>query len=120
MDLSDAQKFLGGTIRHELRDHAFGDAEVFWTKDDKEVAGGYFGGGNASVWIRDKELDQTMQEPAMHFDGEAARELRKCGTVGHIERNDETGPDEYQEGTTMPGLTKEGVFKELTGKDWVE
>jgi hypothetical protein len=48
------------------------------------------------------------------FKNADARELRHCGTEGQVERNDETGPEDYQEGVTMPGLTLEGVLKEIT------
>jgi len=103
--LDEAKKVLDGCVRSELRDHAFGDAEVFWEKDGKEVASGYFGGSIASV--SGGEIGS--------FDGQDARVLRSCGTEGEIERNDETGPDTYAEGDTMPGLSKGDVFHELTG-----
>lgn len=106
MDLAEAKKMLDGAVRHELRDHAFGDTELFWEVDKVEIAGGYFGGGSSSVYFTDTSLGG--------FVGEDAQELRKCGTLGDVERNDETGPDTYSEGTTMPGLTLQGVREELT------
>lgn len=106
MDIEEAKNLLNGAVRHELRDHAFGDAELFWELDGEEVGSGYFGSGHASVTISTEEYH--------NFEGDDARELRKCGTLGDVERNDETGPNTYSEGTTMPGLTLEGVREELT------
>lgn len=103
MELTAAIILLNTCVRSELRDHAFGDAEVSWTKDGKEIAGGYFG-RDASVWIND----------GPSFKDDEARQLRRCGSEGHVERNDETGPESYSEGNILPGLTKEAVFKELT------
>lgn len=105
MEFSEAKEVLTGCVRSELRDHAFGDAEVFWERDGVEVAGGYFGGGHTDVWF--------VGEIEGEFKGDEARELRKCGTKGPVDRNDETGPDDYVEGEIMPGLTKEAVRAEL-------
>jgi hypothetical protein len=102
MELSEAKAMLNLCVRGESRDHAFGDMEVFWTRDGEDVADGYFGGGTADVYIQ-----------GTTFHGSEAHELRRCGAVGVIGRNDETGPDEYIEGFTMPGLTKEAVRAEL-------
>jgi hypothetical protein len=104
MEFSEAKELLAGCVRSELRDHAFGDAEVFWEKDGIEVASGYFG-SQADVWF--------VGELEGSFGGDEARELRKCGTEGRIDRNDEMGPDEYAEGEIMPKLTKEFVRTEL-------
>lgn len=106
MNFQEAKELLSSCERSELRDHAFGDSEIFWSKDGKEVGGGYFGGKEASVWIDDQAS----------FDGEEARTLRECGTLTNVERNDETGPDDYTEGDVMPGLSKGDVFHELTGQ----
>lgn len=105
MDLATSKIILNDCVREELQDHAFGDVEVFWFKDGYQVAGGYFGGGHSEVWLT----------PETKFGGAQARELRECGATGHIERNDETGPDDFVEGRIMPGLTREGVLNELTG-----
>lgn len=119
MELKEAKDILNTCERQELRDHAFGDVEVFWIREcqemqqDEEVATGYFGGGSASVSVA---LPGTQDQFA-HFEGSEARELKACGAVGHISRNDETGPDVFVEGFIMPGLTKEAVRKELTGED---
>lgn len=109
MNLSEAKEILNTCAKEELRDHAFGDAEVVWLKDGKEVAGGYFGSGSAEVWFSTEDGHTT---DTFKFDD--ARELRKCSAVVVVFRNDETGPDTYAEGTVMPGLTIEGVLTELT------
>lgn len=105
MNLDNAKLVLNDCTREELRDHAFGDVEVFWFKDGKEIATGYFGGVHAGVTLT----------PMTSFHDDKARELRNCGTLGQVDRNDETGPDEFTEGQIMPGLTKEGVRREITG-----
>ena len=102
MTFEEALYLLMSCKREELRDHAFGDAEVYWMKDGKEVAVGYYG-TSSSVGI-----DGTS------FTGEEAAKFRYVGRQGKIERNDETGPDVYAEGKCMSGLTLAGVFKELT------
>jgi hypothetical protein len=101
--------------RSELRDHAFGDREVFWdldlvaaedfSREEGSVAGGYFGSGSASLW---------MVHSTLSWSGEVARDLAKLGGLGVIERNDSTGPDTYAEGVTMPALTLEGVAAEIS------
>ena len=104
MELEEAKKILDACKRCELRDHAFGDREVYWF-DSKgvEVAFGYFG-GNAVPCIGIGDND---------FYGQQALELSKYGQKGAIERNDETGPDTYQDNSCMPGLTTEGVKSEI-------
>jgi hypothetical protein len=114
--LSEVKAILSGCTRSELRDHAFGDVEISWTKDGKMVAEGYFGGGGpvvASYCCCAGDCKCGSWE----FSGKAAVELRKCGTLGEVERNDETGPDTYAEGVCLPGLTLDGVRKELCEDD---
>jgi hypothetical protein len=108
MNLEEAKTLLNGATRHELRDHAFGDMEVYWVKNGKEIACGYFGGDHAEISVFKPAADATT------FDGDDARALRECGTLGMAARNDETGPNEFIEGQTVPGLTLEGVREELT------
>lgn len=88
MTFEDAKKILNSCTRYESRDHAFGDREIYWTREDVEVAEGYFGGGSADVFI-------LLPEEEV-FRGKLARELAKCGAIVHIGRNDETGPDQYR------------------------
>ena len=110
MTLEEAKKLINSCTRHELRDHAFGDSEVYWEKDGKEVADGYYG-RNASCGSINEYVDGKPVGVEWSFSGREALELRKCGTTGGIERNDSTGPDRYQEGACMPSLTLEGVRK---------
>lgn len=100
--LAEAIELLNQCQRDELRDHAFGDAEVYWLKGDLEIASGYFSGDAAQVYIGDKT-----------FAKDEARQLRNCGSKGAVERNDETGSNDYREGETMPTLTLDGVRKEI-------
>lgn len=102
MDLNEAKEFLNDCDRVELRDHAFGDLEVSWLKDGKEVAFGYLSGVSQSVCI---VLEQ--------FKGEDAKSLVECGKAVTVQRNDETGPDDFVLGYTKPELTT-GVLKEIT------
>lgn len=105
---ADAKVLLDSCTRRELRDHAFGDTEVTWTKDGHDVGGGYFG-RESNVWIKADDGQNIVG-----FEGMEALQLRDCGKEVTIFRNDETGPDTYTEGQTMPGLTKEAVLEELT------
>lgn len=109
MDVEIAKEVLNTCERRELRDHAFGDSEVFWVLDGKKIADGYFGKSSAYVTIN--------SDPSVKFENEEARQLQECGTLAKIDRNDTTGPEEYAEGVVMPGLTKEGVLDELTKTD---
>ena len=140
MNLKEAMKVLEGTVRGECRDHAFGDREVTWflVKDGLVVgvaADGYFGGGSSGVSVYTTPIPyeepwdfetgggyvaEDLAEDAYastEFDGRDARELLKCGSLS-VSRNDETGPDTYQDGKCMPALTLEGVRKELCGEEY--
>lgn len=107
MNVAQAANILSECMRDELRDHAFGDREVFWIKGQVTVATGYFG-GHYSV---------SFCDGSVSFSGADALFLAEYGTEGDIERNDEMGPDRYVDGEIMPGLTLEGVFRELTEED---
>lgn len=101
-----AKELLAGCTRSELRDHAFGDREIYWSNAaDESVGSGYSGSSGAEVAVGDSV-----------FHGEEAEQLVVLGTIGKVERNDSTGPDEFEEGECMPGLTLEGVRKELEGE----
>lgn len=106
----EAKAFLDTCKRWELKDHAFGDMEVGWHLNEVEVASGYFGGRLNGISI----FNPTTHDEVWNCDGPAANNLRYAGTLSSSERNDSTGPDQYQEGRTMPGLTLEGVRNELT------
>lgn len=85
ISFEEASKLLSQCTRNELRDHAFGDREVYFTLNDEEVAEGYLGGGMASVSIKGKGTEFT--------DGEA-RQLLALGTLGQVERNDSMDDDD--------------------------
>ena len=55
MNIEEAKKILNKCVRSELRDHAFGDREIFWFSGDadKAVATGYVGNGSISVGFTD-------------------------------------------------------------------
>lgn len=103
MNFREAMELLDECKRSELRDHAFGDVEIYWTKDGEEIAYGYFSGSVQSVF-----------SDHFSFKGEEAKELRSAGVEQSIERNDETGPDEFVQGQTMPSLMKRNIFDEIT------
>jgi hypothetical protein len=121
MNVQEATELLSTCVRSELRDHAFGDSEIYWSLLGEPIAEGYFGSGSASVSVFTSSTEaSTLPDGEETFEGDEAHQLRRCGVEGEIERNDETGPDEYDEGTTMPGLTLEGVRQELTGWGVIE
>lgn len=110
MNLIIAMEILNKCTRNELRDHAFGDVEVTWIRDQVILGSGYFSGGNAKVDVANGDERTT-------FEGSDARELRDCGYAVNVARNDVTGPDEYSEGVIMPGLTNEGVLHEIQRRE---
>ncbi|MNL63913.1 hypothetical protein D3C87_1880840 [compost metagenome] len=102
-----AKELLANCKRSELRDHAFGDREIYFEDaQGVSVAEGYAGSGGYSINF----------VAGAYFDGTEARELIALGHEGKIERNDSTGPDEFEDGKCMPGLTHDGVRKELEGE----
>lgn len=82
LSIDEAKRVLAACVREELRDHAFGDCEVYWARDigdgfSVNVAEGYFG-NESEVTIGDGFI----------FRGEDAMQLRWLGTAGRVERND--------------------------------
>jgi hypothetical protein len=139
LTLEKAKERLKDCIRAELRDHAFGDREVTWFVVQNglvvaEAADGYFGGGTSGISVYEvpipyeKPWDFSTESGSLAvdlpeeayastgFDGREAYALLECGRL-EVERNDSTGTDTYQEGACMPGLTLEGVRKELCGEE---
>ena len=116
MTLEEAKAFLNGLVRSELRDHAFGDREITWCDSaGKERADGYSGSTGTFVSIYSEKEDEHGDPLEIgDFEGRDALQLLKCGSEGLVERNDSTGPDNYQDGQCMPGLTLKGVRDELT------
>lgn len=90
MTLEYASNLLGMCKRFELRDHAFGDRELCWFREEVEVADGYFGSGGCEVHIH------AEFGGGGSFIGEAAKQLATRGKEAVYERNDETGPDDYR------------------------
>ena len=88
MNLHMAKRALEGTVRSELRDHYFGDRELYWHNPVTKalIASGYSGSSHASISFYD----------CSQFKDDEARELFSCGTLGQVDRNDETGPNEYR------------------------
>lgn len=111
MTTDDAIAFLSTAKRDELRDHAFGDCEVHWDIGEGTIADGYFGTDERSVTVYFPDGNVT-------FTGADADKLRNCGARGGVERNDSTGPETYREGACMPGLTRDGVLRELCDPDY--
>lgn len=123
LTIDQARTLLNAAERSELRDHAFGDVEIYWFAMFQgkkiEVAVGYFGSGQhdgVTLYNPRKIVAEDIQyEEVASFDGKESRELRNCGALAGIDRNDSTGPDEFAVGQIMPGLSKGDVFHELTG-----
>lgn len=89
MTLQQAMEMIRGSTKSESRDHVFGDREVYWEKDGKEIASGYFSSTTREVVMTGSSC----------FEGEAAYQLDRVPTVrlhGSICRNDETGEDTYR------------------------
>lgn len=102
MDVKEAKEILDGCERQELRDHAFGDMEITWTRAGFEIAYG-FGGRLCGVTMIGGDS----------FEGTEAIGLVSCGTLTQAERNDESGPPDFVPGRIMPGLTREAVKQDL-------
>jgi len=116
MTFDEVKTLLDSCVRSECRDHAFGDREIFWeTAQGTLVAEGYSGGSGASV-CSEADGDGKELRDFPQFTEKQTYELLSCGSRGQIDRNDATGPDTYQEGACMPGLTLAGVRKELVGE----
>lgn len=106
IDFERACAILSECTKDELRDHAFGDREITWyNKYDQTVASGYSGRDGREV---------TFCGFDAYFEGSDASVLIDLGSLADVERNDSTGPDEFEDGNVMPGLTNEGVLNELT------
>lgn len=103
MEVKEAKAILDDCDRDELRDHAFGDREISWTRSGFEVAYGYDTGKECGVHI----VGDTA------FEGDDARLLIDCGTLAHVERNDSSGPPDFVPGRIVPGLTRQAVRQEL-------
>ena len=102
MTLDQAVEILNSAVRSELRDHAFGDD-------------GYSGSSGTYVdFYGEGEGEDGFPTTVGEFEGRDAFKLLECGSEGHVERNDSTGPSKYTDGVCMPSLTLKGVRDELT------
>lgn len=108
MDLNQAKLLLAKSERHELRDHAFGDAEITWSVDGVDVAFAYEDGKALHISFYDSENNVIAE-----FEDEDYQELRSLGKAC-ISRNDSTGPVTYTPGKVKSGLSLGDVFNELT------
>jgi hypothetical protein len=92
----DVRELLSGCVRDELRDHAFGDAEIHWIRHGEMVAEGYRGASGTSVSVLD---------PHSEWDGLFAVPLLGLGKLGRVERNDSGGTiDEDEDDSHLPDV----------------
>lgn len=89
MPFEYAKTFLAASTRDALVDHAFGDSEVFWLREGREVASGYMGRSSKSV-----SVNETKHFAATKFQDKEAEELDALGQRGHIDHNDAGDPRE--------------------------
>lgn len=75
-----AAKILSESIRDELRDHAFGDKEIYWRNN--------YGHLVATGYVGPRRADCGMAGFDVSFSEKEARELVRLGTLGNVERND--------------------------------
>lgn len=94
MPIEVAAKFLQESEFWCLRDHAFGDSEFGWKRDDNGVATGYYGRDQCDVWINETEF-----YAATNFRGELAERLYDAsGRNPRFHRNDDAGDSRYWDG----------------------
>ena len=80
MDFGLAAKILSESIRDELRDHAFGDKEIYWRNN--------YGHMVATGYVGPRRVECGMAGFDVSFSEEEARHLARLGTLGNVERND--------------------------------
>jgi len=112
LNILEVKVLLDQCKRNELRDHAFGDREIYWLHPTLGyIAFGYSGPNVEFTMNNEKGEAIEFNPPLSETD---IRSLFTHGNPDKIIRNDSTGPDTYQEGKVMPGLTLEGVLREIT------
>ncbi|MFH0873850.1 MAG: hypothetical protein V1846_03375 [Candidatus Komeilibacteria bacterium] len=83
LTLAEAAALLAGAHRGTLSDSSFGDAEVWWMMDDRQVAEGYFGRRSYVTFLATPDYAVTS------FEGEQALKLRHlCCSSEHHSNND--------------------------------
>lgn len=75
-----AREILNESIRDELRDHAFGDKEIYWRNN--------YGHMVATGYVGPRRVECGMAGFDVSFSEEEARRLARLGTLGNVERND--------------------------------
>ena len=79
----NAVKLLSGCTRSELRDHAFGDKEIYFDNAEGiQIAEGYSGYGVCDIHFNEYTHDFELSQ---------VRYLLTLGTLGKVERNDSMG-----------------------------
>lgn len=87
-DMGRAKELLKNTYKTILRDHFFGDREIYW-KDDKgnTVASGYAGGSSFEIYVEFPDGEVTFKDwEADELDAVPCKSKK-------VERNDTTGDD---------------------------
>lgn len=79
----EAKALLASAHRDTLSDHAFGDAEVGWVREGREVAVGYFGRQSYVTVLGDSSHSDTS------FTDDEACQLRQMCKTSEYNRNDE-------------------------------
>jgi len=78
MTFDEAMQLLASCERDDLADFAFGDREISWFQDGKEIATGYSGSASKGVVIHNQHV----------FSNDDAVKLMKCGKLRKFYRND--------------------------------
>lgn len=107
ISLNEVRDILASCTRSELRDHAFGDREIFWRTSDGEIVAEAYDGSVCSFHYEYEGKKFTSDNEG------TLKELFSLGITGVVERNDSTGPDEFTQGVVMPGLSEDDILKEL-------
>ncbi len=86
MPLAYAKTFLAASVVDILDDKAFGDMEITWLRNGRNVATGYFGKSAGVV------IHETKQFAVTEFEDGAANQLQGLGKRGEYQRNDAGDP----------------------------
>ena len=90
--LEEAKELLKNSFKSQLRDHYFGDREIYWEDGNgNSIAEGYAGSSGIEVSVNFPNGDTHC------FTDNDAEELDKVNCkIKAIERNDSTGPAQYK------------------------
>lgn len=82
MHIEEACYLLMSANREEVQDRSFGDAEIYWSKDGKEIGAGY------ASYVKDTyKITVAWDETTFSFSGEDAKRLCKLGTLIKVNIN---------------------------------